>query len=407
MSGLAIVESPLQVLGLVDARLAGEVGEVRVVVRDAAARATLHELSRTGVIPGPRAPRRLSPATTHATAVAPGAPAAPAAPGAPGTHADDRRGPTTLVLGDPLSGYAQARLLRTGRADVVLLDDGTATFLLVDALLGRGPLVRTHVPISSGRSALARAATAALLRYARVDRLTLRTCLPLPGHDVVALARVGVSVVRHALEHVRSLDVGPLVAEDVVVLGSALADDGLVDPVAYEAWLARTVDDALADGSTVRFLPHRREPAARLARLAHRGARVDAVPLPAELRLHGAHRPGGGPRRVVSLPSSVLLTVGPALVADGVEVDAQAVPDGWWAARASSSLRAHLDTPRTLLELATGRTTAHVPAPTPTPTPTPGPAPTPTPARATTTTPVPARTPTPVPTPTPTEARPA
>lgn len=392
MTAVAIVESPLQVLGLVDALLAEDVSTATVVVRTEAARATLHALT-----PHVAARLRLDVRSSGSW------------PGPGGA----RRAP--LVLGDALSGVAQTHLLASRhRSDVLVLDDGTATLLVVDALLGRAPLVRAHVPATARRSALAAAATAILLRRARAGHLTLRTCLPLPDNDVIALAREGVNVVRHTLDHVRSLDVGSSVTEDIVVLGSALADDGLVDAGAYEAWLARTVDDALRDGSTVRYLAHRREPTARLAGLASRGVSVDTVPLPAELRLHGAGLRGAGPhgaglhgaglqgaglrgtggdgaggvRRVVSLPTSVLLTVGAALATDGVTIDAQAVPDHWWTARASTSLRAHLDVPRALLTRAVAQDPAHAcagsthpAAPVPEPSPAPIPIPTPTEAR--------------------------
>lgn len=424
MTGLAIVESPLQVVGLADALLAGDVGPLTVVARTASARATLRVLApslpvvrgphdahrlpgpdvpgpanrgpagRDPDIPGPdvpgpagRSPAGRSPAgpgpagrgpdvpdpdlpgasrpgTAHrasgpsaaeapsAAAEAPGTTAQP--PGttgqppsttaeAPGTGRHPRAG--QLVLGDVLGGTAQSRLLAApGRQAVVLVDDGTATLVVVDALLGRGPLVRPHLRVPAARRLLGAAAAADLLGRARADRLTLRTCLPLPEHDVVALAREGVTVLQHTLARVRALDIGPPVVEDVVVLGSALADDGLVDADAYDEWVARTIEDALGEGLTVRYLAHRREPASRLARLRLHGARAEASPLPAELRL----RSSGGVRRVVSLPTSVLLTVGGDLAAAGVDVDAQAVPGAWWTSRATPALRTYLDLPRAL-----------------------------------------------------------
>ncbi|WP_102509157.1 hypothetical protein [Sanguibacter massiliensis] len=330
MTGLAIVESPLQVLGLLDALLAGSLGPVTAVVRTDPARATF---------------RALAP---HVGAAAPPITA-------PASLREVRRamiGPAdVVVLGDPFSGVAQSRLLLPGRpSEIVLVDDGTATGLVVDALLGRAPLVRAHVPVAFRRRVLGAVASATLARQAGARRLTLRTCVGVPDDDRVALAREGVVVAEHTLGNVRALDVGAPVTEDVVVLGSALADDGLIAADAYDAWLTRTVDDALSTGGTVRYLAHRREPASRLAALARRGVRTDTVPLPAELRL----RPGNGVRRVVSLPTSVLLTIGAALVEDGVDVDAQYVPDAWWTASPPAELRAHLDQPRARLADGTG-----------------------------------------------------
>ena len=403
--GRAVVESPLQVVALADALLAGDVGPLATTVRTAPARATYAALAPSVPTLSEPAQSAPAPSATAPFATAPSAPA-PSAPTLPHPPSAGRRRPRTrgtLVLGDALSGVAHARLLVPGAArDVVLLDDGTATLVVVDALLGRAPLLRPHAPAPALRRALAAAAAAVLARRAAAGRLTLRTCLPLPDHDAVALARAGVDVVRTTLAHVRALGVVPPVTEDVVVLGSALADDGLVDVAAYDAWADHAVDDALRGGSTVRYLAHRREAPSRLARLAARGAHVETSPWPAELLLRGSRddgqgatsdargstggsrgtgngrgigdgddargrggggRPGaGGLRRVVTLPTSVLLTVGRTLVAEGVEVDARPVPDDWWTPRASAALRTHLDSPRATFTRATAPAT--VPTPT-------------------------------------------
>ncbi|MGP7960538.1 hypothetical protein ACTVCO_06960 [Sanguibacter sp. A247] len=338
MTHLAIVESPLQVLGLAEAVLAGAEGPVTVVPRTATASATLRVLA-------PHLPANL---TVHPSWLRPGTP-----------------GSSSLVLGDALSGAGQARLILHGRrSPVTLLDDGTATLLLIDALVGQGSLVRAQSPPSVPRRMLAAAARHALASRARAGLLTVRTCLPLDPHEVIALTREGVRVERHALERVRALDVAPAITDDVVVLGSALADDGLIAADAYEVWLTTTIRAAREQGSSVRYLAHRREPAARLARVAREGASTDAIPVPAELRLHGR----GGVRRVVTLPTSVLLTIGPALVADGVDVDAQAVPASWWTPRASLATRAHLGMP---LALFTRAAAAGAPRPGPAPAPPP------------------------------------
>lgn len=323
MTHLAIVESPLQVLGLAESVLGGTAVPVTVVPRTPAASATLRAL----------APHLPVDVTAHPSWARPGTPRS-----------------TPLILGDALSGAGQARLLaQSRRSPVTLLDDGTATLLLLDALLGRGALLRSQSRRWPTRCALAATARAALVARARAGLLTVRTCLPLTSHEIVALAREGVRVEQHAFGRVRALDVAPAVTDDVVVLGSALADDGLITVDAYDVWLTTTVRAAREQGLRVRYLAHRREPAARLSRLAREGASTDAIPLPAELRLRGT----GGLRRVVTLPTSVLLTVGSALVAEGVEVDAQAVPTSWWTPRASLATRAHLGMPLTLFARAT------------------------------------------------------
>lgn len=327
----AVVESPLQVLGLAEAVGSGASGgTVAVLARTTAARDTLAAL----LLAGPRTDD---------------------------VHHDDRRSrpgraahlrpARTLVLGDALSGVGQLLLLVAGpRARVVLLDDGTATLLVVAALTGHGRLTRPPGPVGPHRRALAALALRTLRARARRGRLVLLTCLPLEPSASAALRRAGVDVHRHTFARVRTRAEVVPPAEDIVVLGSALADDGLVDPAAYERWAVDRIRDARAAGLTVRYLPHRREPDARLARLALAGARVARSTLPAEITL----RDLAAGRRVVSLPTSVLATLGPALHASGVVVEAVAVPSSWWTTRATPDLRAHLAEPLAIL----GRTTS-------------------------------------------------
>lgn len=317
MRPLALVESPLQVLGLIDAVAANDLVAPRVIARSAPAAATLARLrAATG------------PSRHEARAVLPWA-----------------CRPTGVVLGDPFSGLGQLALLATPRSTpVLLLDDGTATLRLVDALLERGTLTRATDRPPAGRRHLASAALGRLRARAVHGTLTLRTCVPLSDDDVAALTRTGLTLVQHRLEHVRALDVPDVVDEDVVVLGSALADDGLVDRARYDSWADEVVREAVMRGRTVRYLPHRREPRSRLERLTQAGARTAPSPWPAELALGGL----GPGRRVVTLPTSVLLTLGGALADAGVVVDVYDVPDTWWTRRASPAARAHLRAPARL-----------------------------------------------------------
>ena len=321
MRPFALVESPLQVLGLVDAIAAGFLVAPRTVVRSAPAATTLAQLcpalarlqstsARTPFTTSP--PRRSAPRTSG------------------------------IVLGDALSGQGQLWLVAARRSShVLLLDDGTATLRVVDALLGRGTLARWVGRETRGRRLLATAALRRLRAHATNGTLTLRTCIPLPDNDVVELMRNGVAVVQHRLDHVRALGVADTFPEDVVILGSALADDGLIDRARYDRWAERLVDEAVAHARTVRYLAHRREPRERLERLARAGARTTPSSLPAELSLSGL----GPGRRLVTLPTSVLLTVGGLLTAAGVEVDVHDVPDAWWTPHTSPSVRAHLSAP--------------------------------------------------------------
>lgn len=239
------------------------------------------------------------------------------------------------LVGDAFSGLFQATaLLRRGLERVVLADDGLATLELARRLAADEPLVRMRAEPGAPRRRLGAAAARRLRHLAAQGRVTLFTALPLDPAVRAKLTAQGFAVVRNDFSWLASVPVGDAPVEPTVVIGSALAADGLVDPDAYIAWVGGLAADGL-----VRYLPHRRQAPELLARLAETpGVTLDSAQAPVELRLRGMT----APQRVVSLPSTAAVLLTTILSPRGVAVTPQAVADSWWTSRATPGLRAHL-----------------------------------------------------------------
>jgi hypothetical protein len=239
------------------------------------------------------------------------------------------------LVGDAFSGLFQATaLLRRGLERVVLADDGLATLDLARRLAAREPLVRMRSRAGGPRRQLGAVAARRLRHLAAQGRVTLFTALPLDPAVRAQLSAQGFTVVRNDFAWLASVPVGDAPTEPTVVIGSALAADGLVDPDAYVTW----VRGLTADGP-VRYLPHRRQAPELLSRLAAvPGVTLDTAQAPVELRLRGM----AAPQRVVSLPSTAAVLLTTILAPRGVAVTPHVVEDGWWTPRATPGLRAHL-----------------------------------------------------------------
>lgn len=314
----AVVESPLQLLCAVEAHAAGH-GDARTLVRARADVATL--------------------AATVSTVEALGLPdGLDAVVGPPPRRLPDG----VVVVGDAFSGAFQSALVRAPRPPrrLVVVDDGLATLDLARRLVSSAPLVRPGTLPDPLRLGLGALAGRRLRRLARGGRVVLCTTLPLPAPLVTGLRALGVHVVTHGFEWLRSRPRPEAPAEDTVVVGSAFVADGLVHADRYAAWIR-----GIAADGPVRYLPHRRHDplvTALLERLP--GVTVDAPGAPVEVRLRGM-RAG---QRVVSLPSTSAITLTRLLAPAGVGVVPHAVPAEWWTGRVDDALREHLGTARDL-----------------------------------------------------------
>lgn len=316
---IAWVESPLQLLGVIEAHAAGFLGgATRVFPRKG-----VHGLPATlAALRGLDLPRGL-----RLEDARPGSPA-PA-------------GNRTWVIGDPLSGRVQRQLVAAGEGPIVLVDDGRATLHTLDLLATGQPLTRAKVTPSLPRRVLGRAAGDVLRSAAGEGRLIVFSVYDLPGATRAPLAAAGVRFARHHFGWLRGAGArASLAPTDAgsrhLVLGSALVVDGLVEPRRYLSWVR-----AMAGSSRGRwtYWAHRREDDTTLAAVAAMpGVDLRHDGLPVELGASGLQLGD----RISSLPTSALATLHGVLAGRGVRVDDYPIPSGWWTAAVPVDLRAHL-----------------------------------------------------------------
>lgn len=261
----------------------------------------------------------------------------------------------TLVVGDVFSGQLQALLVAAAPRSVVIVDDGSSTLAAIEQIASNHRLVRPRVQQRRRRAALARLALVVLRRASARHRLSVSSGLPV--HRLPGIA--GVLVNRHDFSWTRCVDLPwSLPTSRRIILGSAMAADGLIDPDAYHSWLRREVDAATAAGEPAVFFAHRRESAEIRAFVRSLGATVaTAAGLPIEL----VARHLGSGTRFVTLPSTTVLTL--CAVAPHVEVACTPVDESWWAADAPASMRTLADSiagPRAIADPCTRAYTSRV-----------------------------------------------
>ncbi|WP_291795491.1 hypothetical protein [Brevibacterium sp.] len=248
---------------------------------------------------------------------------------------------TRLLVGDLCSGRIQRTVsqsyLLSLLPELTILDDGLATLSVVEQLVsGTGPLSRPRQRLSPVRSRLSAFFAARLRGLARKGRVDWFTALR-PGPELRASAAArSVRIREHRFEHARSVGSGEAPESEAVVIGSAMAADGLIRPAAYLDWVrgAAGRGTGLSARSTT-YYPHRRESPDFLARVAQlEGVRVAEPGLPLELRLSslppGVH--------VLSLPSTAvvsLATMNPEAVFAVTPVE-----PAWWTDAAPAEFRA-------------------------------------------------------------------
>ncbi|GAA4363735.1 hypothetical protein [Paeniglutamicibacter cryotolerans] len=243
------------------------------------------------------------------------------------------------VTGDAYSGkFQQALLGRLAVREVVVIDDGLVTRSLLRTLCANEPtpLVRQRSAANPARSALGLAAWYRMRALARTGRLLVFTALPVEAGLEARFRELGGHLERHRFEWLGTQPVAEHFHQRTLVVGSALAADGLIDPGPYLHW----VNGLCADGPLAYF-PHRRERPGFLSELARNPLiTLHAHTIPVEMRLRGL-RTG---QTVRALPSTVLPSLRLLLRPNGVRVEGRAVPDHWWTDEAAPGLREHLST---------------------------------------------------------------
>ncbi|MFI6039857.1 hypothetical protein ACIBBD_38145 [Streptomyces sp. NPDC051315] len=232
-----------------------------------------------------------------------------------------------VVMGDPFSRYVQLLLTITRAADLVVVDDGTATMEFVGQLARGERLVRWH---RKGARPGPRDLLFAPVSAAARRRLT-------PGADrrvqVFSSMPVGdtpadVTVTSNTFAWTRDRFGPPRVTKGADVVGTSLVETGVVDGDRY---LHAVGVLAKAHGAS-RYFAHRRESADKLHRLAvETGLEVVRPDLPLEL----IARRGPIGRTVLSFPSTVVHTLPLALAGTDVRVAVCDIDPTWLTAHAS------------------------------------------------------------------------
>lgn len=227
-----------------------------------------------------------------------------------------------LVVGDPFSGWIQTLLPACNAAEVVVVDDGTATWEFSRCIDAGAPLIRWD---ASPADAAPRSVRACHLLSPSMNRqLAVFSCLV----DASPLSATGLA---NRYEWTRAWQ-RPEVVDEVDVLGASLVDTGTVRRESYVAAVA----DLARRHTTVRYLAHRRESPSLVVEIgALRGVRVVREDLPVELSL----RRGPVARRVITFPSTAAHTL-PIVLGDvGVHVEVRRVDPAWFTPAATPHAR--------------------------------------------------------------------
>lgn len=244
----------------------------------------------------------------------------------------------TFAVGDILSGAVQRQLLLAPPTRIVIVDDGLATVHTLERLSRVRPasLVRQRGSRGTGRHVLGYLAALLLRRRARNGRVTVCTALDMTTTLKRRCSRRSIPVLQHDFAWLRNAPAPKQVHQPTVVLGSSLPADGLIDVHDYLQWLLAIS----AEHSAVAYFPHRREHPAVLdaishdARLAGISVVGDGVPVEVSLRGLGVHQ------QVIGLPSTALVSLRSLLQSSRTRVHTVPVPEAWWTPRATAEFRA-------------------------------------------------------------------
>lgn len=233
-----------------------------------------------------------------------------------------------LVIGDPFSGMIQALLLSAHPREAIVVDDGTATLEFVSQLGSGEPLRRWDAlpsPLEVARGPLGQHAR----RFFAAERVRVFTVMPVVG---LPPSRIH----NHGYEWTRARFGTPKVVAGVDVVGSSLAESGVVDQRAY---LEAIEGLAARSGWRGRYFAHRKESVEKLALITDLGLRVMRPEVPLEVELCR----GPVSAKLASFPSSVGYTLPLVLAGAGVKVELQPVPTGMLTPKVGPAARRFLD----------------------------------------------------------------
>ncbi|MER6212804.1 hypothetical protein ABT213_01965 [Streptomyces sp. NPDC001674] len=241
-----------------------------------------------------------------------------------------------IVIGDPFSRFLQLLLVPARPAELVVVDDGTATLEFV-AQLGRGERLRRWHRTGGGLASRARE-----LAYAPVSGTARRRLTPREGRRTVELftsmpltAPPGARLRVNDFAWTRARFGPPRLTRGTDLVGTSLVETGVVDPFRY----LDAVRALAREHGVTRYFAHRRESPEKLRALSEAtGLEIVRPDLPLEL----IARRGPIGRTVVSFPSTVVHTLPYALTGTGVTVAVCAIDPAWLTATASPRARGFL-----------------------------------------------------------------
>ncbi|MEU8433793.1 hypothetical protein AB0F18_12860 [Streptomyces sp. NPDC029216] len=240
-----------------------------------------------------------------------------------------------IVVGDPFSRFLQLLLVPARAAELVVVDDGTATMEFVAQLGRRERLRRWH---RTGGGAAARARE---LAYAPVSGTARRRLTPRAGYDVELFTSMPVTPPPGARLRVndfawtRARFGPPRLTKGTDLVGTSLVETGVVDPFRY----LDAVRALAREHGVTRYFAHRRETPEKLRALSEAtGLEIVRPDLPLEL----IARRGPIGRTIVSFPSTVVHTLPYALTGTGVTVAVCEIDPAWLTATASPRARGFL-----------------------------------------------------------------
>ena len=222
-----------------------------------------------------------------------------------------------IVVGDPFSGMIQSLLPLSRVRELVVVDDGTATWEFADCITSGRALQRWRVA-GTGEPGGRRAVRATQRFTPSAQRsLTVFSCLA--SGAVPTGARLLVN--DYAWTRGRW---GASIAENRTdVVGASLVDTGVVDRAAYVGAVA----DLAAQFGALRYYAHRREGTEVLAEI---GALRDVEVVRGELPIELALTSGPVARRVVTFPSTAAYTLPIVLAGSGVRLEVRRIEASWF-----------------------------------------------------------------------------
>ncbi|MFJ9406210.1 hypothetical protein [Streptomyces sp. NPDC101393] len=242
-----------------------------------------------------------------------------------------------IVIGDPFSRYVQLLLTLTRARDLVVVDDGTATMEFISQLARGERLVRWHRH-GSGRGPRD-------LVFAPFSAVARRRLTPVAegGARTVGLFSSmpvepppGVRVTANEFAWTRARFGPPRLTRAADIVGTSLVETGVVDT---ERYLEAVRALARTHGAT-RYFAHRRESTDKLHRLHNEtGLEVVRPDLPLEL----IARRGPIGRLILSFPSTVVHTLPLALLGTEVKVAVCDIDPAWLTDHASPRAQGFLD----------------------------------------------------------------